>query len=244
MVYFWVVVFMVSNKEIKEMLEAKRGDSSNRYLICDKCGGYYELQKRETPEDFTDRCECGGNLKFHHSDPDINRVSNYTDEKNKLEKIVQARLDERRQKKIGRNKSTTKKSSTETNIIPILAVFCMWIFIIVLISGIIIPSSSYDALSKSYQTGKPTIIILSASWCSACQKLEQDTLSDERVRQKINTNYNFQNVDVDQNHETAQKYSTDGISIVLPTIIILNASGNEIRRHEGYMTPDEFLNFI
>jgi len=32
------------------------------YLKCEKCGGYYELQEGESPEDF-DVCECGGELK-------------------------------------------------------------------------------------------------------------------------------------------------------------------------------------
>jgi hypothetical protein len=34
------------------------------YLVCDKCGGYYELQSNEFPEDFTDKCECGGHLRY------------------------------------------------------------------------------------------------------------------------------------------------------------------------------------
>lgn len=34
------------------------------YLVCDNCGGYYELQPGETPDDFSDKCECGGNLKY------------------------------------------------------------------------------------------------------------------------------------------------------------------------------------
>ena len=34
------------------------------YLICDKCGGYYELQPGEKPEDFSDECECGGKLIY------------------------------------------------------------------------------------------------------------------------------------------------------------------------------------
>jgi hypothetical protein len=33
-----------------------------RYLICDNCGGYYELQENESP-DYFESCECGGNLK-------------------------------------------------------------------------------------------------------------------------------------------------------------------------------------
>ncbi|SCG84817.1 DUF4013 domain-containing protein [Methanobacterium congolense] len=34
------------------------------YLVCEKCGGYYQLQSGESPEDFSDTCECGGKLKF------------------------------------------------------------------------------------------------------------------------------------------------------------------------------------
>lgn len=33
------------------------------YVICEKCGGYYELQPGEHPEDF-DKCECGGKLRY------------------------------------------------------------------------------------------------------------------------------------------------------------------------------------
>lgn len=34
------------------------------YLICEKCGGYYELQKGECLSDF-DCCQCGGKLKYY-----------------------------------------------------------------------------------------------------------------------------------------------------------------------------------
>lgn len=37
------------------------------YLVCDKCNGYYKLQKGENPEDFTDKCECGGKLRYRDS---------------------------------------------------------------------------------------------------------------------------------------------------------------------------------
>lgn len=33
------------------------------YLVCDKCGGYYELQPGESLDDFHGNCDCGGNLK-------------------------------------------------------------------------------------------------------------------------------------------------------------------------------------
>jgi rRNA maturation endonuclease Nob1 len=33
------------------------------YLVCDSCGGYYELQSDESADDFDCECECGGNLE-------------------------------------------------------------------------------------------------------------------------------------------------------------------------------------
>jgi hypothetical protein len=33
------------------------------YLVGEKCGGYYQLQKGESPEDF-DNCQCGGKLRY------------------------------------------------------------------------------------------------------------------------------------------------------------------------------------
>jgi hypothetical protein len=34
------------------------------YLVCEKCGGYYELKEGESPQDFEDTCPCGGNLLY------------------------------------------------------------------------------------------------------------------------------------------------------------------------------------
>lgn len=36
------------------------------YIICEKCGGYYELQPGEHPEDFN-RCNCGGKLRYNRN---------------------------------------------------------------------------------------------------------------------------------------------------------------------------------
>lgn len=46
-----------------------------RYVICDDCGGYYELQKGESPGDF-EACNCGGNLSYTHSINSIPKMKN------------------------------------------------------------------------------------------------------------------------------------------------------------------------
>ena len=37
------------------------------YLVCDSCKGYYELKSDESPDDFINKCECGGTLNFVES---------------------------------------------------------------------------------------------------------------------------------------------------------------------------------
>ena len=37
------------------------------YLVCTKCRGYYQLQEGESPDDFQDKCQCGGDLEYMES---------------------------------------------------------------------------------------------------------------------------------------------------------------------------------
>ncbi len=53
---------MVSNDEISQKLRSKREGTALNYLVCNTCGGYYELQPGESPNDFDLECECGGHL--------------------------------------------------------------------------------------------------------------------------------------------------------------------------------------
>ncbi|NYB51021.1 MAG: protease htpX [Methanobacteriaceae archaeon] len=56
--------------ELKEKFREKRNKRENKnpgYLVCDNCGGYYELQPGESPEDFADECDCGGKLEHANS---------------------------------------------------------------------------------------------------------------------------------------------------------------------------------
>lgn len=48
----------------------KQANDNPGYLICDSCGGYYQLKQGETAEGFFDECECGGRFKHHRTLPD------------------------------------------------------------------------------------------------------------------------------------------------------------------------------
>jgi len=60
-----VTQYQAKPEILKELgLEVTSQNSQNGYIVCDKCGGYYQLQPGESPDDFSDTCECGGYLIY------------------------------------------------------------------------------------------------------------------------------------------------------------------------------------
>lgn len=61
---------MVTNEQIRLRLRNKRdGISTDGYLVCDNCGGFYELLPGEKIEDFNCDCDCGGTLEYFKQSP-------------------------------------------------------------------------------------------------------------------------------------------------------------------------------
>ena len=62
----------ISSKNISKKLNQMRKDRAQKqntdpdYLVCESCGGYYQLQTGESANDFNE-CECGGKLKYNKS---------------------------------------------------------------------------------------------------------------------------------------------------------------------------------
>ncbi|MEL7669474.1 hypothetical protein [Methanobacterium sp.] len=66
---------MVSNDEISQKLRSKReGTPLNSYLVCNKCGGYYELQPGESWKEFDTECGCGGQLVHNDTNSLVSRA--------------------------------------------------------------------------------------------------------------------------------------------------------------------------
>lgn len=54
-----------SNQKSEDRIKSRIKRKNNPgYLVCDECGGSYQLEKGESPEDFVMECECGGKLEF------------------------------------------------------------------------------------------------------------------------------------------------------------------------------------
>lgn len=64
--------FKLINTDITKYKAVPSVDSKNNpdnvksgYLVCDKCRSYYKIQPDESPDNFTDKCECGGKLEYY-----------------------------------------------------------------------------------------------------------------------------------------------------------------------------------
>jgi len=63
----YITYFKLIRTDITKYKAKKEHFEEEGYLVCEKCNEYYKLQPGESPDDFTDECDCGGNLKFYEN---------------------------------------------------------------------------------------------------------------------------------------------------------------------------------
>jgi thiol:disulfide interchange protein len=94
------------------------------------------------------------------------------------------------------------------------------------------------AIERARSEGKPVLVNFYADWCVWCKRLESTTLRDAKVAALLSDRVVPVNLNVEgDGRELSNRYHVDG----LPTILVLDASGNEIGRIPGYMPPTGFL---
>jgi thiol:disulfide interchange protein len=94
------------------------------------------------------------------------------------------------------------------------------------------------ALERARNEGKPVLVNFYAEWCVWCKRLESTTLRDAKVASMLDQNVVPLSLDVDAwGKDLSNEYRVHE----LPTIVMLDAEGNELGRIPGYMPPDSFL---
>ena len=98
----------------------------------------------------------------------------------------------------------------------------------------------YEAgMEEASSTGKPMILEFYADWCSPCIAMEEGTYPDPRVISEMK-DFIAIKVDTQVRIDIETKYHI----AYYPTIVFLNAKGNEISRHVGYLGPEDMVKTI
>ena len=98
--------------------------------------------------------------------------------------------------------------------------------------------TNYEAVLKAAKSsGKPAVVVFSASWCGPCQAMKKDVYPSAEVK-PLQDKFNWAYLDIDQepNGKLSDDFKIEGI----PHILFLNAEGKIIDRQEGGSSPEEF----
>jgi len=76
-----------------------------------------------------------------------------------------------------------------------------------------------------------------AEWCQPCKMLSKVI---EDAKDKIDPSVEFIEFDIDAEMMTAVNYNVRGV----PTMVIVDDAGKEIKRQTGYMNEEKLLDFL
>lgn len=99
---------------------------------------------------------------------------------------------------------------------------------------------SYEA---SLNNNERMVIDFYADWCIPCKELDALTFSDKRVIEQFEQ-FTVYKVDMTKNDETNEQLRKKFNVIGMPTVLVINSKGNEVKRLTGFVNADEFLNYI
>ncbi len=117
----------------------------------------------------------------------------------------------------------------------------------------LIPSEKQSINWKAYspsvaavnvQSSKGTIIDFYADWCIPCKELEASTFSNPKVIAE-SKDFNAYKANMTKSLSPDVQALRDKYSIVgVPTVLILNSQGKEVKRITGYIDANEFLKLL
>lgn len=101
------------------------------------------------------------------------------------------------------------------------------------------PRSYAEAVRMAQSQNKKLFLYFGADWCSWCNKMKNETLSDARVKNALR-NYIVYHVDKDRESSLANRYNVRGI----PSYFVVGSNERREKTGSGYKTPDQFVRWL
>ncbi len=97
-----------------------------------------------------------------------------------------------------------------------------------------------SSLKEAQKSNKLVFIDFYTDWCGYCKELNKETFTDQNVKEKFAQKYVLVKINGDLYPDLTSKYKVYGY----PTLVILDANGNEIKRQAGFVSATELLNIL
>jgi len=101
-----------------------------------------------------------------------------------------------------------------------------------------------EAQAVAKKTGKPMILKFTADWCGPCRMLSREVFSDPQVGAFVRGAFVPVIVDVTDRHGAGQSIANQFQVDALPTLVVVNAQGQEQDRKIGYMDKSVLLGWL
>lgn len=97
-----------------------------------------------------------------------------------------------------------------------------------------------EAFRRAAEEQKAVYVDVYAEWCSPCKEMDRTTFSDDSVVHLLQNNLVAVRVNIDDEGTGADIKKKFNIQ-AMPTSLLLTPSGQEIKRHVGYLNSAQFL---
>ncbi|MBU3966901.1 MAG: thioredoxin family protein [Euryarchaeota archaeon] len=101
-------------------------------------------------------------------------------------------------------------------------------------------STVETALVPAKANDKPIFVYIRSDNCGWCKKFEDETLSKEKIFDKLNEKFILVSIDIDKQKNEVINLNVRGT----PTMIFRSSEGNEIERIPGYTDTETFFKII
>lgn len=93
-----------------------------------------------------------------------------------------------------------------------------------------------QALRDAAKLKRPVMVEIGASWCGYCRQMQEQTLTDKRVIERVNRGFVPLRIDADADSRLVRAFGPES----LPTTVIISPDLKIVGRISGFRPPETF----